>query len=155
MEYLMALLGILTLPKNYTTKLTPHFHASEIQCHCKNKSCTDTKMDYRILRALEELRTAVGNKPLAITSGFRCAKHNEKVGGKDKSRHKLGLAVDIIVPSGMNIKEFAHRARLFFDYVLEYPGDDFIHAHFHPVNEPQNDPWESVATLISNKKPGA
>lgn len=33
--------------------------------------------------------------PIIISSGYRCAKRNEEVGGKPDSAHLLGLAVDI------------------------------------------------------------
>lgn len=135
MTELLTLLGIITLPKNYTTLLSPHFNSNEVKCRCRTKACLETKIDYRVLRALEELRTSAGNIPLKINSGFRCEHHNKVVGGKDHSRHKLGMAVDIRGIKGMELKELAHRARMYFDYVLEYPEQGFIHCHFHPLDE--------------------
>lgn len=36
------------------------------------------------------------NTPLIITSGFRCLKLNEAVGGVSNSKHTLGMAVDLV-----------------------------------------------------------
>jgi uncharacterized protein YcbK (DUF882 family) len=43
---------------------------------------------------LQKVRDIYG-KPMQITSGFRCAKHNLAVGGSPTSQHMLGLAADI------------------------------------------------------------
>lgn len=40
------------------------------------------------------IREAWGG-PLRITSGYRCAKHNEAVGGEHCSSHLFGLALDL------------------------------------------------------------
>jgi uncharacterized protein YcbK (DUF882 family) len=38
------------------------------------------------------------DKPIIITSGYRCEDHNRECGGKPKSQHMLGSAADITVP---------------------------------------------------------
>jgi uncharacterized protein YcbK (DUF882 family) len=43
---------------------------------------------------LEELR-GVWGRPLVITSGYRCERHNIAVGGALRSLHRLGRAADI------------------------------------------------------------
>ncbi|MSR15349.1 MAG: peptidase M15 [Gammaproteobacteria bacterium] len=47
---------------------------------------------------LEAVRVLLGNKPIHINSGYRCAELNKLVGGQPKSAHTLGLAADIICP---------------------------------------------------------
>lgn len=47
---------------------------------------------------LERLRVKLG-RPVVITSGHRCAKHNAKEGGAQNSQHIYGKAVDIYCPS--------------------------------------------------------
>ena len=46
---------------------------------------------------LEPLREAVG-APIFVSSGYRCAKLNNAIGGAPSSQHILGQAADIQVP---------------------------------------------------------
>lgn len=46
------------------------------------------------MECLDNIREQYG-KPLYISSGYRCDELNRKVGGKNKSQHKKGQAVDI------------------------------------------------------------
>jgi uncharacterized protein YcbK (DUF882 family) len=46
-----------------------------------------------LARRLQEARNEYGL--MRIVSGFRCPRHNEKVGGKTFSQHLVGLAADI------------------------------------------------------------
>lgn len=47
-----------------------------------------------LVEALELIRREYGS-PIHITSGVRCAKHNEAIGGSRLSRHVVGDAVDV------------------------------------------------------------
>ena len=51
-------------------------------------------MDAAFVRKLDAIREGVGF-PLIITSGYRTAEHNAKVGGVADSAHTKGLAADI------------------------------------------------------------
>lgn len=48
---------------------------------------------------LESVRVILGNNPIRINSGYRCAELNKLVGGRPKSAHVSGLAADIICPA--------------------------------------------------------
>ena len=65
---------------------------------CRGKGCCDHKGQVvpELVAALQELRDRI-NKPIHITSGFRCPKHNAFVGGDPHSQHMLGKAADIQV----------------------------------------------------------
>jgi uncharacterized protein YcbK (DUF882 family) len=79
-----------------------HFTNSELNCPC---GCGAT-IEPDTLAALEAVRLDL-NEPLHITSGRRCALHNQAVGGAENSRHvQPGDAVDIAVT------ESGKRARL-------------------------------------------
>jgi uncharacterized protein YcbK (DUF882 family) len=84
------------------TKLSEHFDDSEFRCKCCKKLPT-AGMDKDLINLLEDIRTKL-NKPVTITSGYRCEKHNEACGGAPKSQHLLGQAADIQV-SGMSAAE--------------------------------------------------
>ena len=43
-------------------------------------------------------------KPIKITSAFRCAEYNKKIGGSKHSKHVLGTAFDCKVPKQDELK---------------------------------------------------
>jgi zinc D-Ala-D-Ala carboxypeptidase len=47
---------------------------------------------------LEQVRHALGDTPIHITSGYRCPKLNQAVGSKPTSAHLWGYAADFICP---------------------------------------------------------
>jgi uncharacterized protein YcbK (DUF882 family) len=71
-----------------------HFTEDELRCHC----CRRIAMDAAFMDRLEQLRIEY-NQPMTPTSGFRCADHNEAVGGKEHSGHLTGQAADFHVTS--------------------------------------------------------
>lgn len=77
---------------------------------------------------MEAVRRLLGDRPIAITSGYRCHKLNVAVGGSATSDHTRGLACDFIKPLGYSNNELKD---LFlskfgnFDQVIIYPS--FIH----------------------------
>ena len=72
-----------------------HFIISEFDCKC-GCACRGSMMDSGVLRKLDLARERAG-VPFKITSGVRCAAHNEREGGKPNSAHLVGLAADIAV----------------------------------------------------------
>lgn len=52
----------------------------------------------RLADTLELVRAHLGNRPITITSGFRCRRLNAAIRGSDNSFHVFGLAVDFICP---------------------------------------------------------
>ena len=58
----------------------------------------------RLAQLLEQVKKAVGGKPVIISSGFRSKQVNDAVGSKDSSQHRLGCAADLRVP-GMTPKQ--------------------------------------------------
>jgi len=78
------------------TILTKNFTASEMACPCGN--CDGGQMNAKFMSRLQTLRDLC-DVPLRINSGFRCANHNNAVGGAASSMHLLGRAADIDAPS--------------------------------------------------------
>lgn len=58
---------------------------------------------------LEPLRKALGDRPLRITSGYRCPALNKLLKSADASQHLLGQAADFQAP-GMDLLEVAKAA---------------------------------------------
>jgi hypothetical protein len=71
-------------------KLSKNFKQSEFKCSC----CGMATVDLRLIKALEQLRELLG-KPISITSGYRCKRHNAEIGGARSSKHQTGQAADI------------------------------------------------------------
>lgn len=111
-----ALNGQIKVPAKTTTKKTStakaekkeekkekmyseHFARSEFKCKCGGKYCDGypVEMSSKLIKILEELREYYG-KPITVTSGLRCKKHNAAVGGASSSAHKKGKAADIYIP---------------------------------------------------------
>lgn len=70
--------------------LTPNFSKREFRC----KDGSEHDIDCRLLAMLEGLRAALG-EPITITSGYRSASYNRKIGGAPGSYHVKGMAADI------------------------------------------------------------
>ena len=91
-------------------KLSPHFRASEWECHgwnCCDHSCPEPHP--LLLCALEEFRRHCGNRPVVIMSGFRCNRHNSTVSVAEHSFHPRSMAADITI-AGLNAYELAELA---------------------------------------------
>jgi len=73
--------------------ISKNFSRSEFSCKCQ---CGFSTVDVELLKVLEIVR-AHFKKPIKINSGCRCEKHNAHIGGALNSKHKLGIAVDIVV----------------------------------------------------------
>ena len=88
--------------------ISPHFRAAEFVCHCGASDCAaqDIEMSRYLIGALEHLRGRLGDMPITITSGVRCAAHNSAVGGVANSYHLTGHAADVVV-SGATPAEVA------------------------------------------------
>lgn len=93
----------------------------------------------RLAALLQQVKTAVGGKPVMINSGFRSKKTNDAVGSKDTSQHRLGCAADLRVP-GMTprqVVEACISASVPFDQIiLEF--DSW--THISVPNSPETPP---------------
>lgn len=74
-------------------KVSKNFSRSEFKCRC---NCGFATIDVDLLNVLEVVRKKF-NSPVKINSGCRCELHNISVGGSYGSKHKQGIAADIVV----------------------------------------------------------
>ena len=89
------------------TKITEHFSLEELTVSdvaarygWDNTPNADEKANLeRVALLLEQVRDAIGKKPIIVNSAFRSKQVNDAVGSKDTSQHRLGCAADIRVPS--------------------------------------------------------
>ena len=77
--------------------LNKFFNRSEFECRC---GCGFSTVDAELLSVLTDVREYF-NAPVTINSSCRCDAHNKAIGGAEHSKHKLGIAADIVV-KGVN-----------------------------------------------------
>ena len=82
--------------KGKKSQLSKNFESTEFDCKCKNKTCSTTEIDPKLVEYLQKIRDYFG-KAVTINSAYRCDKHNKSVGGASQSKHKFGQAADIKV----------------------------------------------------------
>lgn len=86
---------IKTYQKTSTAKLSENFKVSEFACNGKG-CCSTVKIDTALVSYLQKIRDYFG-ATVTINSGYRCETHNKAVGGATGSKHRLGMAADIVV----------------------------------------------------------
>jgi hypothetical protein len=87
-------------------KLTEHFSLEELTFSeiAERNGWDNTPNDHelknlkRLAEFLEEVKAALGGRPVMVNSAFRCKQVNDAVKSKDSSQHRLGCAVDFRVP---------------------------------------------------------
>ena len=105
------------LSKNFTLEELTHTDHREIENTPNSSEINNLK---RLAEFLEQVKVAVGGKPVMINSAFRCKALNDAVGSKDTSQHRVGCAADIRVP-GMTPDEVVKAviaANLDYDQVI-------------------------------------
>ena len=90
------------------SKASAHFKITEFACHDGSDKIL---IDDKLVELLEFIRCYF-NVPVTITSAYRTAAYNKKVGGSSNSQHLKGTAADIIV-SGVAPEKVVEVAELF------------------------------------------
>jgi hypothetical protein len=86
--------------------MTPHFTLEELTASetAERNGWDNTPNEQelanlqRLAEFLEDVKKALGGKPIMVNSAFRNKQVNDAVGSKDTSQHRTGCAVDIRVP---------------------------------------------------------
>ena len=105
--------------------LSPHFTLDELT-HTDHRTLDNSPTQdeisnlQRLANFLEQVKTALGGKPVMINSAFRSKAVNDAVGSSDRSQHRLGCAADLRVP-GMTpdaVVRAVIAAQLPFDQII-------------------------------------
>lgn len=88
-------------------ELSPHFRLSELTLSqaatrlALNNEPLDHEIENlrRLAQLLEEVRSALGERPVLVSSGYRAPAVNKAVGGAPHSAHEVGRAADFTVPA--------------------------------------------------------
>jgi len=116
------------LTKNSNEKFGPFFSAHEMKCHCTLAECSITIISSKLIKCFNNLRDLV-QRPLQITSGYRCPYYNDFMGGSLLSRHQVGEALDIIKPDSIDLLSFEQLAlKAGFTYTKRYTNPERIHC---------------------------
>jgi len=102
----------------------------------------------RLAELLEQVKIALGGKPIMVNSAFRSKRVNDAVGSKDTSQHRLGCAADIRVPgvSPDNVVKAIISAKLPFDQLIR----EFDRwTHISIPNDPKGKPRGQVLIIDS------
>lgn len=108
-----------------------YYDQAELECSCG--CCWSDPgwgLDATLVHALDSIRHAM-RQPVRVTSGYRCRKHNEAIGGSPNSYHCQGLAADINLVEGdqpdLGLVELYHA-------VVEVPMIRGIGAYPHHIH---------------------
>jgi hypothetical protein len=131
--------------------LTPNFTLAELTAtdhrEFKNEpNPTETENLKRLAGLLEQVKVAIGGKPIMVNSAFRSKQVNDAVGSKDTSQHRIGCAADIRVP-GMTpdqVVKAVITAKLSFDQLIR----EFDRwTHISIPNDPKGKPRGQVLII--------
>jgi hypothetical protein len=107
-------------------KVSKYLSLSEVACKCGCGQIPQKVM----LDKFDQIREAYG-KPIHITSGFRCEKHNKKIGGSKNSNHVKGLAIDVLRLK--ELTDFILKNLETLDMYIEDPAVTVSWIHISPV----------------------
>ncbi|MBA7497634.1 hypothetical protein ES704_00362 [subsurface metagenome] len=107
--------------------ISPYFNLSEFACPCCKRV-----IHPKLLVKLIELRKIL-ERPVYITSGYRCSRYNQKVGGVANSYHCIGLAADIKVKDINLITLLEICENIDFTGIGFYEKKNFLHLDVRPT----------------------
>lgn len=131
-------------PKPSPAMLTQHFSLEEMTASDDARRLgidNDPPIEvvHKLRRAahgMERVRILLGNRPIIVTSGYRCADLNAAVGGSKNSAHMQGYAVDFKCPafgSPLQIARVIEASDIFPDVdQLIHEFGAWVHISFDP-----------------------
>lgn len=148
-----------TAPASAPELLTPHFSLAEM---CVSQQAVRMGIDNtpavahvvnlrRVAIALEWARAVLGNRPITVTSAYRCLQLNRSIGSADSSAHVRGLAVDFVCPAFGRPTQICRRLvdeGMSFDQLIDEQG--WVHLGLAEEGAPRR---QQVLTAVF--KPGA
>lgn len=102
-----------------------NFTENELRCKCCGM-LPIVKIQ-GIMTVLQMVRFRL-NRPIIVTSGYRCPRHNKRVGGHPNSYHMQAMAADISI-AGWSADEFEAFSNALPDrvYHKRYVSKSFVH----------------------------
>lgn len=105
-----------------------YFTMNEFQCKdgCEMPASARENIKALVEHVLDPVREQLG-KPIYVNSGYRCPRHNLKVGGAVNSQHMKGEAADIRCEDNVMLQRLI-KAQGVFDQMIVY--DTFLHVSY-------------------------
>jgi hypothetical protein len=75
-------------------RLAEHFKAEELACPCDRDGCRTVVVHWALIELLSRMRQQL-KQPIYVTSGYRCPRQNQEIGGAPESLHLAGMAADV------------------------------------------------------------
>lgn len=117
-----------------------YFKMKEFECRdgCVMPASARENIVALVENALDPARERLG-MPIRVNSGYRCVKHNRKVGGVAASQHLLGEAADVVPVNsekGIVKSELERLVRIIkeqgtFDQLIVY--GTFVHVSYKRI----------------------
>ena len=131
----------MNLTQNFTLE-EMEFSSTAIERRIKYKANNEVINNLKELcnYLLEPLREKL-NKPIIVTSGYRCFELNKIVGGVSNSQHLEGKAADIIVKdlSTEDLFNFIKKNFKFDQLIIEHiKGKNWVHVSWNGANNRNN-----------------
>lgn len=134
-------------------KLSNNFTLEELTwSDTANKYHINNTPSEEIINKLKNLATEVlqpirdvYNKPIKISSGYRCPELNKKIGGVRNSQHVLGEAADLVVGSIKDnlelfnlIKKMVQENKITVGQLINECKGKWIHVSLPRIDKPNN-----------------
>lgn len=118
-------------PEAFAGDLSPNFSRQEFNQKRPGHQLPldQVKVDPELVRKLEALRAAIGNKPIKLNSGYRSPEYNRDIArGAKHSQHMHGKAADIVV-DGMTSKQLeVYAKKVGFTFTQTYEHLPHLHV---------------------------
>lgn len=127
--------------------MTPHFTKEELtrsvvaERNGIDNSIPDALLPNlnRLAEGLEQVRSLLGDRPLLISSGYRCPRLNARVGGAASSAHMAGYAADFTCAKFGTPQEIVRAiASSSIQYDKLINEQNWVHISFDSRNRRQN-----------------
>ncbi len=134
------------MPTTRRTGPSAHLTWDELRCHDRLRTCypidwrTDPTRLPKLAAAFEAVR-ALWGLPLRVLSAFRTAAYNRQVGGRPRSQHLEGRALDLAPPGDLTAHVFFEavvalataQPTLGIRFVQGYGTRGFVHLDVRPA----------------------
>ena len=109
-----------------------YFKMKEFECHdgCEMPASARENIEALVEAVLDPARERLG-KAIRVNSGYRCAKHNLKVGGVAGSQHMKGEAADVVPGDSLERLVRIIKEQGVFDQMIVYP--TFVHVSYKRI----------------------
>jgi len=104
-------------------------------CPCCGACSMDDSYMYKLVRVRDTL-----GKPMPVTSGYRCKRHNESVGGSPNSAHLRGRAADIDI-KGLSEEDQVKLLGLAYHFNIKGWGINDKKSHFIHLDDTRTRLW--------------